>query len=237
MQGVFRDAILNKVSTFTADPHFRHIIGQGESTFDLITALDQGYWVILNLSKGRLGEQAATLGTLFLGKLKNALFARQYRKLFTFFCDEVQNLVAYDTGLDTLLSEARKFAVGICSANQFLDQYPQQMRAAIMAIGTHICFQPSSGDADKLSHAFDGGKALAERLKNLPQRHFIVKSGHLHWREVVVPNFIPPKVPFHDLLRRSQMKFARKRSDIESDIQKRRARYSRKKEEVLSEWE
>ena len=80
--------------------------------------------------------------------------------MFTFYCDEIQNLVAFDSGIDTLLSEARKFGIGIVSANQFLDQYPPQMRAAIFAIGTHIFFQLSSPDADKVSGALDGGKSL-----------------------------------------------------------------------------
>ncbi|MGL1627214.1 hypothetical protein ACSTIF_00040, partial [Vibrio parahaemolyticus] len=70
------------------------------------------------------------------------------RQLFTLYCDELQNLIAFDSGLDTLLSEARKFSIGVVSANQFLDQYPPQMRAAIMAIGTHILFQLSSSDAE-----------------------------------------------------------------------------------------
>src|ERR1035437_4187350 len=64
MQATWRDAILNKVSAFTADPHFRHILGQLESTFSLGEAIDSGYWIVLNLDKGRLGEQAATLGSL-----------------------------------------------------------------------------------------------------------------------------------------------------------------------------
>src|SRR3712207_3946500 len=111
MQAVYRDAILNKVTAFTSDPHFRHILGQRESSFSLLDAIDQGYWVILNLDKGRLGEQATTLASLFLTKLKNALFARRRRDLYTLFCDEIQNLVAFDASLDTLLSEARKFGI------------------------------------------------------------------------------------------------------------------------------
>ena len=66
MQSVFRDAILNKISGFTTDPRFRHILGQQRSTFSLLDAMDRGWWVILNLDKGRLGEQAVTLGSLLL---------------------------------------------------------------------------------------------------------------------------------------------------------------------------
>jgi len=85
MQNMFRDAVLNKVSAFTADPHFRHILGQQRSTFSLIDAIDRGYWIILNLDKGRLGEHAATFGSLLLTKVKNALFARSLIGVNYFF--------------------------------------------------------------------------------------------------------------------------------------------------------
>src|ERR1017187_1783133 len=101
MQNMFRDAVLNKVSAFTADPHFRHILGQQRSTFSLIDAIDRGYWIILNLDKGRLGEHAATLGSLLLTKVKNALFARRRRQLFTLYCRAVQNRIASDGAIDT----------------------------------------------------------------------------------------------------------------------------------------
>src|SRR4029077_13593752 len=134
-QGAYREAILNKVSGFSTDQRSRHILGQQRSAFSLLDAMDRGRWVIVNLDKGRLGEQASTLGSLLLAKLKNALFARRRRSLFTLYCDEIQNLVAYDgAGLETLLSEARKFGISVVSANQFLEQYPTQMRAAIMAV-------------------------------------------------------------------------------------------------------
>src|ERR1035437_9057712 len=221
MQNMFRDAVLNKVSAFTADPHFRHILGQQRSTFSLIDAIDRGYWIILTLDKGRLGEHAATLGSLLLTKLKNALFARRGRTLFTLYCDEIQNLVAIDSGIDTLLSEARKFGLGGVSANQFLDQYPSQMRAAIMAIGTHILFQLSSSDADKLAAAFDGGKHLSEILKNLPQRNLVVKTGHYRHNRVVVPAFEPTRTNYQDLYSRCRTRWTRRRADIERDIRSR----------------
>jgi hypothetical protein len=218
MQNMFRDAVLNKVSAFTADPHFRHILGQQRSTFSLIDAIDRGYWIILNLDKGRLGEHAATLGSLLLTKVKNALFARRRRQLFTLYCDEIQNLVAFDGAIDTLLSEARKFAIGVISANQFLDQYPPQMRAAIMAIGTHILFQLSSSDAEKMAAALDGGRHLAEILKNLPQRHLVVKTGEHRYSRVVVPPFEPADTDYQDLLTRCRTRWAKRRVDVEREI-------------------
>jgi len=237
-QSMFRDAVLNKVSAFTSDPHFRHILGQTRSTFSLIDAIDGGYWIILNLDKGRLGEHAATLGSLLLTKVKNALFARQRRQLFTLYCDEIQNLVAFDSGLDTLLSEARKFGIGVVSANQFLDQYPPQMRSAILAIGTHILFQLSSQDAEKMAAALDGGKHLAEILKNLPPRNLVVKSGHHHHQHVIVPDFAPARADFQNLLTRCKDRWARRRADVEREIRGRIGiNHTQETREALDGWQ
>jgi Type IV secretion-system coupling protein DNA-binding domain len=237
MQSVYRDAILNKISGFTTDPRFRHILGQQRSTFSLLQAMDRGWWVILNLDKGRLGEGAATLGSLLLTKLKNALFARRRRQLFTFYCDEIQNLVAYDAGLDTLLSEARKFGISVVTANQFLEQYPPQMRAAIMAVGTHIFFQLSSGDADKIASALDGGKRLGEILKNLPKRHLVIKSGSHRHQEVLVPDVHEPNADSTDLYNRCRARWTRRRVDIEAEIRQRSREAQRGTEEVLNDWD
>jgi len=236
MQAAMREPILNKTSAFTADPHFRHIVGQ-PSTFSMKEAMDEGSWVIVNLDKGRLGEQALTLGSLILTVLKNALFTRAKRSLYTVYCDEIQNLVAYGSGVETMLSEARKFQVGIVSANQFLDQYPSEMRAAILAVGTHVFFQLSSADAAQIGQALDGGKPLAERLKNLPQRHAIVKSGAERWTEIAVPTVREPEVDATDLWNRSRLTRGRARPMIERAIAKRYAEVLMTKEAEPDGWE
>ncbi|MGD1156525.1 MAG: DUF87 domain-containing protein [Terriglobia bacterium] len=237
MRAVMREPILNKTSAFTADPHFRQIVGQRKSTFSLLEALDQRRWILFNLHKGKLGEQAATLGSLFLAAIKNALFSRKNRELFTLYCDEIQNLVAFDSGLDTVLSEARKFAVSVTSANQFLDQYPPEMRSAILAVGTHIFFQLSSPDAQLIATALDGGKSLAELLKNLPRRHLVVKSGSERWREVLVPTISDLKTSYADLYERCRRRWARKRDEIEKEIAARQAIVGRNGRELLNDWE
>src|SRR5207249_2123220 len=114
------------------------------------------------------------------------LFARRSRRLVTLYADELQNLVALDSSLETVLAEARKYGVGVVAANQYLEQYPPGMRAAVMAVGTHITFQLSSVDAERFATAADGGKSLQALLKNLPRRHMVVKSGSDRWRHVVV---------------------------------------------------
>lgn len=237
MQATCTSPILNKVSAFTSDPHFRHILGQQKSTFSLTAAMDTGAWLLFNLDKGRLGEQAATLGSLFITKLKNALFSRRSRSLFTLYCDEIQNLVTFDSGLETLFSEARKFGISIVSANQFAEQVPMQMRAAMAAVGSHVYFQLSSSDADKVASTLDGGRPLAELLKNLPQRHMVVKIGHQRWRRAVVPRLKTPSGDFSDLLRRSRERWARPRSDIEAEISQRQRSFRLRNDEVLHDWE
>ena len=237
MQAVMREPILNKTSAFTADPHFRHIVGQTRSTFSLREAMDKGYWVIVNLDKGRLGEQALTLGSLLFTMLKNALFTREKRSLFTLYCDEIQNFVAFHGGIETMLSEARKFGVAMVSANQFLDQYPPEMRAAILAVGTQIFFQLSSSDAAQIAQALDGGRRLAERLKSLPTRHFVMKSGPDRAVEAIVPRVHAPQIDYTDLLNRSRFHGGRLRVLIEREIAKRQTLADRKPDELLHDWE
>ena len=153
------------------------------------------------------------------------------------YCDEIQNLVASSSGIETVLSEARKFGVAVVSANQFLDQYSPEIRAAILAVGTHVFFQLSGTDATQAAQLLDGGKPLAERMKNLARRHAIVKSGSERWTEIRVPTVEEPQVDYTDLLNRSRYKYGRVRAHIERDIAKRQSLAQRKTDEVLDEWE
>jgi len=236
MRAAMREPILNKISAFTADPRFRAIVGQQRSTFSVVEAMDRGQWVILNLHKGRLGEQAGTLGSLFLTTIKNALFARKSRELFPIYADEIQNLVSFGSGLETMLSESRKFGVGIITANQFLDKYPAEMRAAIMAVGTHVFFQLSPHDAQQIALALDGGKSLAELLKNLSRRHMVMKTGSERWRQAVVPTLAEPKADAADLYNRCRVRWARTRREIEEEIRGRQSAVTQSTKEALDDW-
>jgi hypothetical protein len=157
--------------------------------------------------------------------------------LFTIYADEIQNLVTYGSGLETMLSESRKFSAGICSANQVIDQLTPEMRAAIMGVGTHIFFKLSPQDAQQVATALDGGKPLAELLKNLPRRHMIVKTGSERWQQVAVPQITDPKVDTTDLYNRCRSRWARKRSDIEEEIRLRQATVTRSTKEALNDWD
>jgi hypothetical protein len=237
MQATMREPILNKTSAFTADPRFRDLVGQAKSTFSLTEAMDAGHWVIADLPKGVLGEQAFTVASLLFTVIRNAIFARSKHSLFTIYMDELPALVGRSTDLETVLSEARKFGVSVVTASQFLDQYPPSMRAAIQSVGTHIFFQLSTNDAPQVAQALDGGKSLTERLKNLPQRHFVLKSGSDHWREGVVPHVDDPKAKVSDLVARIQAAHARPRAEIEREITERHAALHHTTDEALNAWE
>lgn len=237
MQTTMRDPILNRFSAFTVDPRFRYLVGQTKSTFDFRQALDAGFNILINLEKAKLGEQAAVLGSLFLTKLKNAIFSRRSRFLYTVFADELQNLLAYDADLETLLSESRKFGISIISGSQYLDRFSPEMKAALSAVGSHIYFRLSSQDADRVASALDGGRSMAHQLKNLPNRQLIAKCGSDPWARVQVANSFPARTDFADLYARCQRRWTRTREEIETEIQQRQAAHSPERSEVLDGWE
>jgi len=234
MQATMREPVLNKLSELTADPHFRHILGQRESTFSFDDALATGKIILVNVNKGRLGVHATSFGSLVLAKLKAAIFRRQQHRLYSVFADEVQNLVAADTDFDVLFSEARKFGVGIVTANQFLAQLPPKMRSAIGAIGTRVFFQLSSEDANQVAQELDAGRSMAEHLRNLSPRHFVMKSGNDCAREAVTPQVYTSKFSAKDFLEKCNELHARHREEIEADIRARRPQLVR---EVLDGWD
>jgi hypothetical protein len=220
MQAVVREAVINKITAFTADPHFRHLLGQSTPRFDLKRALEGGQWIIINLEVGRLGAEAETLGALLLSRIKHALFARRSRSLLTLFCDELQRLLTFDTSLDTLFSEARKFGVSVVSANQYLDQYPPAMQAALLAVGTQIYFQLSALDANLIAALLGGGRALTQTLQNLPPRECLVRTGD-SYRRAQVPEVRKNQTDFRQLQVRAIQRFARLRSEVEEEIEER----------------
>jgi hypothetical protein len=236
MQAAIRDPLLSRAAALTVDPRFRHIVGQRKSTFDLLSALDREYWILVDLNKGRLGEQAATLGSLLLTKIKNALFARRSRQIVSLYADELQNLITLDNSLETFLSESRKFGISVWAGHQYIEQVSSEMRAALQAVSSQIFFHLSPPDAEKISAFLDGGKQLSHLLKNLPHREIVVKSrteGFRHGRVVTVRN---PRADFSDLYERCRRRWARSRQEVEAEIGGRLPR-SESKQEALNAWE
>jgi DNA helicase HerA-like ATPase len=160
MQNMYREPLLNKLSAFVGDPCLRRILGQTRSTVNFRQAMDQGKWVLLNLSKGQLKENIHLLGTLFLTKMKQAALSRidtpeHTRRPFFVFIDEVQNFIG-GGDLNSLTSELRKFHVGLTMAHQTLDQLPRELRSVILGnVGTEIFFRLSHHDASQISSEMD----------------------------------------------------------------------------------
>lgn len=236
MKATMREPVLNKLSEFTADPHFRSILGQSRSTLSFDKVLDEGMIVFINLNKGSLGPHALTLGSLLMAKIKAAIFRKRSCELFTIFADEMQNLVSADADFETLFSEARKFQVSIVTANQYQNQLPQSLRSAIQAIGTRVFFQLSPEDAGQVAGEIDGGKAMSERLRRLPPRHIIVRSGQSRPQELFTPDVGTVKTSAQSLLLESNKIHARLRNNIDANIRRRRPS-TKTTEEALNEWE
>ena len=232
MQVVMREPILNKASAFTTDPAIRHLLGQ-KSTFDIRDAMDNGQWIILQLNKSELGENSETLASLILARFMNAIFSRRQRRLFTLYADEVQNLLATGDTFDHLFSEARKFGVSVITANQHFGQYPAQVRATLLSAGTTIFFRASPEDAPFIARALDGGRGVERQIKELPNRHFLVRSGGEQWMEVAADNVAENTTPTDGLVERSNAHWTRRRKVIEAEIA---SRVGPARKEALEEW-
>lgn len=160
MKGAFREPLLNKVTAFLTEPACRHLLGQRQSTINFAAAINEGRWIVVNLAKGKLREHAHTLGNLIFARLQFDILARanvapERRRLFTVFCDEVQNLAEND--LATLLAEGRKFQVSLTTGHQYWDQLSHELRGALLSAGTHVFFRLSSSDAGILASELSVG--------------------------------------------------------------------------------
>jgi hypothetical protein len=182
MKATFREPILNKITEFVAIPSCRHLLGQAQGNINLADAMNTGKMLLVKLAKGRLGEHAHTLANLVFAKLQFDVLARAdlpvtKRRLFTIFCDEVQNIAEND--LATLLAEGRKFGVSLISAYQYADQLPVQLRSALLSAGSTTLFRVSHADAVLLApelSSFNKQRMVME-LTSLAQGEAITRIG------------------------------------------------------------
>lgn len=156
------DAIKNKIGQFTANPLIRNIIGQPKSSIDMRKVMDEKKILIINLSKGQVGEQnASLLGGMIITKIYLAAMSRsnvpekQLRELpyFYFFVDEFQSFV--NDSFADILAEARKYKLSLTIAHQYIEQMPETVRNAVFGnVGTTICFRVGPFDAEVLETIF-----------------------------------------------------------------------------------
>jgi hypothetical protein len=170
--------ILNKVGAFTANPLVRNIIGQPKSSFNIRQIMDERKILIVNLSRGLVGEDnAALLGALLVTKIQMASMSRadipgEERTPFYLYVDEFQNFAT--DSFATILSEARKYGLNLTVANQYTAQMMQEVKDAVFGnVGSVISFRTSADDARIMLKYFEP-KFEEHDLVHMHNRHFAI---------------------------------------------------------------
>ncbi len=171
--------IQNKVGQFLSSSLIRNIVGQTRSSFDVRELMDNQKILILNLSKGRIGEDnSALLGAMMITKIQLAAMARvdipeEERKDFYLYVDEFQNFAT--ESFVNILSEARKYRLNLILANQYITQFEETVRDAIFGnAGTLIAFRVGAVDAEFMEKEFEPIFMMND-LVNLPKYHVYLK--------------------------------------------------------------
>lgn len=172
-------AIQNKVGQFISAPLIRNIIGQVRSSIDMREVMDERKILILNLSKGRIGEDnSRLLGALLITKLQLAAMSRvdmpeEKRHDFFLYVDEFQNFAT--ESFANILSEARKYRLNLILAHQYISQMDDMVRNAVFGnVGTIISFRVGAEDAEYLEKEF-APNFSAEDLVNLAKYNIYLK--------------------------------------------------------------
>jgi CxxC-x17-CxxC domain-containing protein len=171
--------IQNKVGRFLSSPMMRNIIGQVHSSINIREVLDGNKILIMNLSKGRIGEDnSALLGAMMITKIQLAAMSRvnvheAQRKDFFLYVDEFQNFST--ESFANILSEARKYRLDLTLAHQYIMQLDEKVAAAIFGnIGTMCIFRVGAEDAEVLLKEFEP-QFDENDLVNIPKYHCLTK--------------------------------------------------------------
>lgn len=173
--------LLNRLGQFFADPLLRAIFSQKENKIDFDDIMNNRRILIVNTSKGNIGEEnSALLGAFFLTKLTQTTMARSRfeeaeRKEFYLYVDEFQNVATQS--FSSLFSESRKYALNITIANQYLAQIPMDLQEAIFGnVSTLISFRIGGADAVRIAKEFQP-LVQEQDLINLGVRDFYIKMS------------------------------------------------------------
>lgn len=226
-------AIQNKVGQFTANPLIRNIVGQPKSTFDLREMMDKRKIVIVNLSKGKVGEgNAKLLGSMFITKIYLAAMSRadvtettlQQLPNFYLYVDEFQSFA--NKSFADILSEARKYKLNLTLAHQYIEQMEEEVRAAVFGnVGTMVSFRVGAYDAEVLEKEF-APTFTAEDMVNLGIFQTYLKLmidgvSSQPFSAVTMPPIPKPDISFRqDIIENSRQIFAGPRVAVEEEIRK-----------------
>jgi energy-coupling factor transporter ATP-binding protein EcfA2 len=224
-------AIQNKIGQFTSNPLVRNIVGQAKSTFDLRKIMDEKKILIVNLSKGQVGEgNANLLGSMMITKIYLAAMSRadvseaELNTLPNFYTyvDEFQSFA--NESFADILSEARKYKLNLTMAHQYIEQMSEEVRAAVFGnVGTMIAFRVGAFDAEVLEKEF-APQFTAEDLVNLDFAQIYLKLmidgvSSRPFSAVTMEPIAPPDVSIREnVLERCRRNYSRPRDTVEKEI-------------------
>ncbi|MFT7507590.1 MAG: hypothetical protein ACI92I_000751 [Acidimicrobiales bacterium] len=222
--------IVSKFDVFTANDYMRPIIGQQKSAFDFRQVMDEKKILLINLSKGRLGEINANLiGMIMVGKILMAALSRvdDPTKSFPDFylhMDEFQNVST--NSISAILSEARKYKLGLTVAHQFIAQLDEGIKDAVFGnVGSMAAFRVGPEDSQFLEHQFSPTFDSSD-LMNVPNWNAYLKvlANGTPTKPFSVET-VPPRETDHTRVQRiiemSYQKYGRPREEVEAEIAQR----------------
>jgi len=221
-------AIQNKVGQFISAPLIRNIIGQVRSSIDMREIMDKGKILILNLSKGKIGEDnSRLLGALLITKLQLAAMSRvdipeSERRDFFLYVDEFQNFAT--ESFVNILSEARKYRLALALGHQYIAQMEEKVRDAVFGnVGTIVAFRVGAEDAEYLEKEF-APEFIADDLVNLAKYNIYLKlmidgiAGRPFSAETLAPTSLPEKSNKEKIIKVSRERYGTQRKIIEEKI-------------------
>ncbi len=224
-------AIQNKVGQFTANPLIRNMVGQSKSSFDIRKLMDEKKILIVNLSKGQIGEgNANLLGSMIITKIYLAAMSRadvtesQMQKLpnFYLYVDEFQSFA--NESFADILSEARKYKLNLTIAHQYIEQMSDEVRAAVFGnVGTMITFRVGALDSEVLEKEF-APVFTSEDLVNLGFTQIYLKLmidgiGSHPFSATTLPPIAPPESSLREeVIENSRKQFSHSKKEVEEYI-------------------
>jgi Type IV secretion-system coupling protein DNA-binding domain len=224
-------SIQNKIGQFTGNPLIRNIIGQPHSSFDIRKMMDEKKILIMNLSKGLIGETNANLlGSMLTTRIYLAAMSRadlhpsvmKTMPNFYFYVDEFQSFA--NSTFANILSEARKYHLNLIIAHQYIAQMEEEVRDAVFGnVGTTVTFRVGPFDAEVLETVFTPS-FLAADLVNLGFAQIYLTLmidgvGSQPFSAITLPPLQRPPVTYRDMaIETSRKQFANKRVDVEKIV-------------------
>jgi hypothetical protein len=219
---------VSKFGAFLSNEMMRNIIGQTKSAFDLRDIMDNKKILLVNLSKGRVGElNSKLLGMIFVMKFQAAAMSRSNipeseRKDFALYVDEFQNFST--DSFATIMSEARKFHLNLIVANQFTTQLTPEIRDAVFGnIGTIVSFRIGQNDVESISKYFQP-IFTEDDLLRVPNHNAIIRTliGGVPTQPFSMATLPPLGTPndqlFDALKQLSAAKYGRPKKTVETEI-------------------